>query len=65
MPQPDELLPVFIFEEINRMIHSPARMIIMKLLYVLESADMVFLKREANLSWGNLSVQISKLEEAG
>ena len=52
-------------EKINRIIHAPARLIIVKLLYVLDAADMVFLKRESQLSWGNLSVQIKKLEEVG
>jgi len=52
-------------KEINRLIHAPARLVIMKLLYVLDGADMVFLKRETHLSWGNLSVQVRKLEEAG
>lgn len=57
--------PSFTFEEINRIIHAPARLLLMKILYVLEGADMVFLKGESDLSWGNLSVQVKNLEEAG
>jgi DNA-binding MarR family transcriptional regulator len=38
---------------------------ILSLLYVIESADFKFVKSQTNLSWGNLSSHISKLEEAG
>ncbi len=34
-------------------------------LYVVESADFVFLTRLTGLTWGNLSTHLSKLEEAG
>ena len=51
--------------EIDRFIHEPARLLIMTLLYVIEAGDMVFLKKETGLSWGNLSVQVSKLDDAG
>ncbi len=51
--------------EINRMIHEPARLAIMSLLYVIESADFTFLMNQTGLSWGNLSTHMTKLEEAG
>lgn len=51
--------------DINLVIHSPARLIILSYLYVIESADMVFLLRQTGLTWGNLSTHLSKLEEAG
>jgi DNA-binding MarR family transcriptional regulator len=51
--------------EINRLIHEPARMAIMSLLYVVESADYLFLVNQTGLTWGNLSAHLSKLEEAG
>jgi DNA-binding MarR family transcriptional regulator len=51
--------------EIDRMIHEPARLAVMALLYVVESADFTFLMNQTNLSWGNLSTHMSKLEEAG
>jgi DNA-binding MarR family transcriptional regulator len=51
--------------EINRVIHEPARLLIMTCLYVVESADYVFLMNQTRLTWGNLSVQVSRLEEAG
>jgi DNA-binding MarR family transcriptional regulator len=51
--------------EVDRLIHEPARLNIMVCLYIVESGDFLYLKRETGLSWGNLSVQISKLESAG
>ena len=41
------------------------RLAIMALLYVIESADFIFLMNQTGLSWGNLSAHMSKLEEAG
>ena len=51
--------------EIDRVIHEPARLAIMALLYVVESADFTFLMNQTSLSWGNLSTHMSKLEEVG
>ncbi len=51
--------------EIDRVIHEPARLVVVAHLYVVESADAVFLMRNANLTWGNLSSHLAKLEEAG
>lgn len=51
--------------EIDRLIHEPARLLIVAHLYVIESADYVFLMQRAGLTWGNLSSHLSKLEEAG
>jgi DNA-binding transcriptional ArsR family regulator len=51
--------------EIDRMVHEPARLAIMALLYVIESADFTFLMNQTDLSWGNLSTHMSKLEEVG
>ena len=53
------------FTELDRMVHEPARLSIMALLYVIESADFTFLMNQTGLSWGNLSTHMSKLEEAG
>jgi len=50
---------------LNRLIHEPSRLMIMALLYVVESADFTFLMRQTGLTWGNLSSHMSKLEEAG
>ncbi len=50
---------------LDRIIHEPARLMIMALLSSVESADFLFLLKESGLSKGNLSVQLSRLEEAG
>jgi DNA-binding transcriptional ArsR family regulator len=49
----------------DRLIHEPARRVIMTILYSLESADFLYLLRETGLSKGNLSSHLSKLESAG
>jgi DNA-binding MarR family transcriptional regulator len=51
--------------DIDRLIHEPARLMVLMYLYSVESADFVFLMRAAGLTWGNLSSHLSKLEEAG
>jgi DNA-binding MarR family transcriptional regulator len=50
---------------IDRLIHEPSRFTIMAHLYVVESADFIFLMRQTGLTWGNLSSHLSKLEAAG
>ncbi|UCD44649.1 MAG: transcriptional regulator [Candidatus Bathyarchaeota archaeon] len=50
---------------IDKLIHEPARLLIMAHLYVVEGADALFLRRQTGLTWGNLSSHMSKLEEAG
>jgi DNA-binding MarR family transcriptional regulator len=51
--------------DLDRLVHEPARLAVMALLYVIESADFTFLMNQTGLSWGNLSAHMSKLEEAG
>ena len=51
--------------DIDKLIHGTGRLKIVSLLYVLESADFVFLRGQTGLTWGNLSVQATKLEKAG
>lgn len=51
--------------EIDRTIHAPARLLIMAQLAVIESADFTFLMNQTELTRGNLSTHLSKLEEAG
>jgi DNA-binding MarR family transcriptional regulator len=66
MPTPEgrkeELHPL---ADIDQVIHAPARLMVMTYLYVVESADFVFLMRLTGLTWGNLSSHLSKLEEEG
>ena len=51
--------------DIDRVIHEPARLLILAHLYVIESADFLFLERQTGLTRGNLSSHLSKLEAAG
>ena len=51
--------------DINKIIHEPARLMILVTLYVVESADFLWVERHTGLSRGNLSFHMSKLEEAG
>ncbi len=51
--------------EIDKIIHEPARLMIMSYLYVVEGADFIFLKNQTGMTWGNLSSHITKLEDAG
>ena len=52
-------------DSIDKLIHEPARLNIMTRLYVVESADFLFMMRQTGLTFGNLSAHMSKLEEAG
>ena len=51
--------------EIDKLIHEPARLLLMAHLYVVEKADFTYLMRQTGLTWGNLSSHMSKLEDAG
>jgi len=51
--------------DIDKLIHEPARLMILATLHVVESADFLFVKRQTGLTRGNLSSHMSKLEEAG
>jgi DNA-binding MarR family transcriptional regulator len=51
--------------ELDRLIHEPARLLIVTILSTVASADFLFLQRETGLTKGNLSGHLSKLEEAG
>lgn len=50
---------------VDQVVHAPARLTVLTYLYVVESADFVFLKNMTGLTWGNLSTHLSKLEDAG
>ena len=51
--------------DLDKLIHSPARLMVMTYLYVAESVDYVYLTYLTGLTWGNLATHIGKLEEAG
>lgn len=51
--------------QIDRVIHEPARLMIVALLAAVAEADFQYLHQATGLTKGNLSVHLSKLEEAG
>lgn len=51
--------------EVDRLIHEPARLAIMAVLAACESADFRYIRHATNLTQGNLSTHLTKLEEAG
>lgn len=51
--------------EVDRIIHEPARLMVVALLATVEEADFQYLHQSTGLTKGNLSVHLSKLEEAG
>jgi DNA-binding MarR family transcriptional regulator len=53
------------FTTVDRLIHEPARFVIVAILDAVESADFLYLQRETSLTKGNLSSHLAKLEEAG
>ena len=51
--------------ELDRLIHEPARLVLVSNLSVVEEADFVFLSRQTGLTAGNISSHMARLEEAG
>jgi len=52
-------------EGIDRLIHEPARLIVITILNAVESADFLYLQRETGLTKGNLSAHLAKLDAEG
>jgi len=50
--------------DLDRVIHSPTRLKILVVLVTVEEADFTFIARVANITRGNLSANLQKLEEA-
>jgi DNA-binding MarR family transcriptional regulator len=50
---------------VDRVVHEPARLMILMVLYGVKEADALFLLNTTELTWGNLSSHVGKLEEAG
>ena len=50
---------------VDRVIHEPARFMIMTLLYAVPEADFLYIQRECALTQGNLSSHLRKLDDAG
>jgi DNA-binding MarR family transcriptional regulator len=57
--------PLHGMNEVDRLIHEPARLMIVTILYTAEKADFLYLLRETGLTRGNLSTHLSRLEQAG
>lgn len=51
--------------DLDRVVHEPARLAIMAVLYSVESADFLYLLHSTGLTKGNLSSHLMRLEEAG
>lgn len=51
--------------EIDRVIHEPARLVLISTLSVVDEADFVFLARQTGLTAGNISSHMTRLENAG
>ena len=52
-------------EPLDRLIHEPARLRLVTLLYVVDEADFVYLSTQTGLTAGNISSHMTKLETAG
>jgi DNA-binding MarR family transcriptional regulator len=50
---------------IDRLIHEPARLRLMTLLYVVDEADFVYIADRSGMTAGNISSHMAKLEAAG
>jgi DNA-binding transcriptional ArsR family regulator len=53
------------FKELDPVLHSQLRLAVMSLLMDVESADFSYIREQTESTAGNLSVQITKLKEAG
>jgi DNA-binding MarR family transcriptional regulator len=51
--------------DVDTVIHQPMRLSILAHLFILDSADALFLKNQIGLTWGNLSTHMKKLEDEG
>ncbi len=51
--------------DLDRVIHEPARLLIVALLAGVNEADFLWMQRESELTKGNLSGHLAKLEDAG
>ncbi len=52
-------------DAIDRLIHEPARLRLMSLLYVVDEADFVYLSAQTGLTAGNISSHMTRLDKAG
>ena len=53
------------FKELDPILHSPLRLGVMSILISVKEAEFTFIREKTNSTAGNLSVQVTKLKEAG
>ena len=53
------------FKELDPILHTPLRLAFVSLLISVKEAEFTFIREKTNATAGNLSVQISKLKDAG
>ncbi len=53
------------YKDLDSILHSQLRLAVVSILVSVEKADFAYLKNETGATSGNLSVQITKLREAG
>ena len=51
--------------DLDRVIHEPARLMVVALLFAVDTADFLYLLHETGINKGTLSSHLSRLEEAG
>jgi DNA-binding MarR family transcriptional regulator len=51
--------------DVDRVVHEPARLVVLALLSAARGADFLYLLRETGMTRGNLSSHMSRLEQAG
>ena len=51
--------------DLDRLIHEPARLVLMTHLYIVDEADFVYLSTQTGLTAGNISSHMTRLEDAG
>ena len=54
-----------VYKDLDPVLHSQLRLAVISILVSVEKADFSYLKNETGATSGNLSVQITKLKEAG
>jgi DNA-binding transcriptional ArsR family regulator len=63
-PESQSISLITTLADLNRIVHEPARLAILTVLASCERADFTFLETATGLTKGNLSVQLTRLEEA-
>lgn len=50
--------------DVDRVVHEPTRLVLLSILYAVQSADFTYLANETGLTKGNLSSHLLRLEQA-